>query len=215
MLPNSIRWRFAPNPIVWVTRITSSGWLLGLYILAISKVILGWVFTCDSVHSWQLYSAVPLGDQVASTWPNTILSHYPDTEPTSPCPILIMPSAWLGSDKYQFLSHWSDSTSIWNPWSPKIGEGRSTPLAIPSGTTFSEIIWKDVKPSPIMRADDRLSVLFYECSWVLSIDAMLGSVLRSAALCGHAPSAAVNIEISSILGQYPRKQSQCVLTQRH
>ena len=30
--------------------------------------------------------------------------HYPDTEPLNPCPILIIPSAWLGSDKYQFLS---------------------------------------------------------------------------------------------------------------
>ena len=35
------------------------------------------------------------------TWYPT-RSHYPDTEPTSPCPILIMPSTWLGSDKYQF-----------------------------------------------------------------------------------------------------------------
>ena len=29
-------------------------------------------------------------------------SHYPDTEPTSPCPILLMLSNWLGSDKNQF-----------------------------------------------------------------------------------------------------------------
>ena len=29
-------------------------------------------------------------------------SHYPDIEPTSPCPTLIMPNTWLGSDKYQF-----------------------------------------------------------------------------------------------------------------
>ena len=28
---------------------------------------------------------------------------YPDTEPTSQCPILLLPSAWLGSDKYQFV----------------------------------------------------------------------------------------------------------------
>ena len=33
---------------------------------------------------------------------HTTQSYYPDTEPTSPCPILIVPSAWLGSDKYQF-----------------------------------------------------------------------------------------------------------------
>ena len=41
--------------------------LLLFYIPATSKVILGY----------------------------TPQSHYPDTEPTSPCPILIMPSAWL------------------------------------------------------------------------------------------------------------------------
>ena len=32
-------------------------------------------------------------------------SHYPRTELTSPFPILIMSSAWLGSDKYTFLRH--------------------------------------------------------------------------------------------------------------
>ena len=60
-----------------------------------------------TMHSWWLYSAAPLGHQfmvlVAS-------SHYPDTEPTSPFPILIMLSAWLGSDNYQFSCHWFDST---------------------------------------------------------------------------------------------------------
>ena len=29
---------------------------------------------------------------------------------TDPCPILVMPSARPGSDKYEFLSHWFDST---------------------------------------------------------------------------------------------------------
>ena len=54
--------------------------------------------------SWRLYSAVSLGHQVASTmtcYPTK--SHYPDTEPTSPCPILMLPSIWLGSDKYQAI----------------------------------------------------------------------------------------------------------------
>ena len=37
-------------------------------------------------------------------------SHYPDTEPTIPCPILIILSIRLGSDKYTFLSYWFDST---------------------------------------------------------------------------------------------------------
>ena len=43
------------------------GWLLGFYTLATSKVISGQIQICDSVHSWWLYSAAPLGDQAANT----------------------------------------------------------------------------------------------------------------------------------------------------
>ena len=62
------------------------------------------------------YSAIPPGDQTASTmtWYST-QSHYTDTEPTNLCASLIMPSAWLGSDKYQILSHWFDSTGSRTP----------------------------------------------------------------------------------------------------
>ena len=42
-------------------------WLLGFYVLAISKVISEQVPTCDSLHSWRLTSAAPLGDQATST----------------------------------------------------------------------------------------------------------------------------------------------------
>ena len=42
-------------------------------------------------HSWWLYSVSQMGDQAASTC-YIIQSHYPDTEPTSHCPILIMPT---------------------------------------------------------------------------------------------------------------------------
>ena len=66
-----------------------------------NKVISGWVLTCDNAHLTWLYSAAPLGDQADSTM--TTQSHYFNTEPTSPCPILVMPSAWLGSDKYNFF----------------------------------------------------------------------------------------------------------------
>ena len=41
--------------------------LLLFYVLAKFKVISGRVLPCDSVHSWQLYSAVPLGNQAIST----------------------------------------------------------------------------------------------------------------------------------------------------
>ena len=38
-------------------------------------------------------------------------SHYPDTEPAIPCPILLMPSTWLGSDKFQFYK-----LPVWLSW---------------------------------------------------------------------------------------------------
>ena len=73
-------------------------------------------------------------------------SYYPDTEPTSPCPILTMPSAWLGSDKYQFKSHWLNLTGVqtcrlWTrthdlqiPQSPRTRGGCSTHSATLTGT---------------------------------------------------------------------------------
>ena len=75
--------------------------LLLFYLLATSKVISGRVLTCDSVHSSQLYSAASLGHQATghmTCYPSQ--SHYPVTQPTSPCFILIMTSARLGSDRY-------------------------------------------------------------------------------------------------------------------
>ena len=102
-----------------------------VYILATSKVTAGWVQTCDNAHSWYFCSAASLGCQAASTMTCYLMqSHYPDTEPTSPCPILIMPSTWLGSDKYQFVSHWFDLTMGSNPWSPA-RETRALPIRPP------------------------------------------------------------------------------------
>ena len=72
-------------------------WLLEFYILATSKVTSGWWFrTCGSVHSWQLYSDAPLGDEAARTmsWCPT-QSHYPGSESTGRCAILIMQSNWF------------------------------------------------------------------------------------------------------------------------
>ena len=45
--------------------------------------------------------------------------HYPDTEPMSPFPILIMPSAWLEIDRYQFKSNWFDYARFEFPNLPK------------------------------------------------------------------------------------------------
>ena len=68
--------------------------------------------------SW-LYNATPLGDQVAHTvtWYPT-QSHYPDTQLTSPYPILIMLSTRLGSDKYPFWKSliWLDRDSNPRPF---------------------------------------------------------------------------------------------------
>ena len=68
-----------------------------------SVCLLNVCLTCEDAHSWRLYSSAPLRNQATSTvsWYPTQL-HYPETEPTSPCPILIMPSNWLVSDMYQF-----------------------------------------------------------------------------------------------------------------
>ena len=76
------------------------------YVLATHDVISQWLLTCESGHSLWLYSAGPLGNQATSniTWYPT-QPQYPDTEQTSLCPILIMLSAYLGCDKYQFQSH--------------------------------------------------------------------------------------------------------------
>ena len=84
------------------------------YILTTSKDISGRVPSCDSMHSSSLYCAASLRDQAISTmtWHPT-QSHYPDTEPSSPCHILIMRSAWLGSDKFKFVKSlvWLDCGS--------------------------------------------------------------------------------------------------------
>ena len=99
--------------------------LLLFCVLTTSKAISGWVPTCDSV----LYSAASLGHQASRPmicYPTQ--SHYPETEPTSPRPILIMLSSRLGKDKCQFKSLRFDSTRFWTrglrtrtryPWIPR------------------------------------------------------------------------------------------------
>ena len=78
-----------------MTQVT--GWLLEFYIFGTSTVISGWVPTCDNVHSWWLYSAVLLQNQASSNMTQYHnQSYYPETELTSPCPILFIPSTRLG-----------------------------------------------------------------------------------------------------------------------
>ena len=58
--------------------------LLDVYVLATSTVISGRIPTCDSAHSWRLYSTVPTGYQTTNTmtWYPT-KSYYHDTELTT------------------------------------------------------------------------------------------------------------------------------------
>ena len=88
--------------------------LFEFYILTTSKVISWWEPICDSAPSWWLYSAAPLENQAASTltWYST-QSQYPDTELTSACPILLMPS--YKNEFYKSLI-WLNQDS--NPWAP-------------------------------------------------------------------------------------------------
>ena len=72
-------------------------------------VISGMLPTWDSAHSRRLFSAVPLGYKAASTehWYHT-QSHYPDTEPTSPCPIRVIPNSRLGGGLYKWSKSWTN-----------------------------------------------------------------------------------------------------------
>ena len=73
--------------------------VLEFCVLATYMVIL----ICNRIHSWWLYSTAPLGNQAVATMTHyPIQSHYPDTERTSHCSILLMLSSRLGSGKYQF-----------------------------------------------------------------------------------------------------------------
>ena len=88
--------------------------LLPFCVLTTSQVISGWLPTCDSANTWCFYSATPLEDQAAKnmTWYHT-QSHYPDTELSSYCLILLMQSTKLDSDKYKFSKPlvWLDQES--------------------------------------------------------------------------------------------------------
>ena len=76
------------------------GWLLEFYALAVISGGMGIDLTCTLLVT---YSVAPLGKQTTGTMTQgPIQSHYPDSELTSSCPILLMPSARLESDKYQF-----------------------------------------------------------------------------------------------------------------
>ena len=67
-------------------------------------------------------------------------SRYPDTESTSPCPILIMPGAWLITNKYRFLRIWFDSNMVRTHRETKMANGSSPHSATSSGVLQSSHI---------------------------------------------------------------------------
>ena len=67
-----------------------------VYILAISKVTQDG-YRLLTVHTYGDFIALPQSTSTIPCYPNQ--SHYPDTEPTCHCFILIMPRARLGSEQ--------------------------------------------------------------------------------------------------------------------
>ena len=60
-----------------------------------------------SLKSWQHVRSYHVGHQLVTVDTDGMTgyptqSHYPDTESTGPWCMPIMPSAWLGNDKYEF-----------------------------------------------------------------------------------------------------------------
>ena len=108
--------------------------LLLFYILATSKILSGHIWSCASVNSWWLYSAARLRDQATSTmtwYPHSVTLSWHWANWSLPYPN-IMPSTWLGSDKYQFYKSlvWlNQSLNLRGP-SPKKGDGCSTHSSI-------------------------------------------------------------------------------------
>ena len=85
--------------------------LLEFYVLPTSKAISGQSPTCDCTHWWWHHSADPWEIRPPAPWPDiTTQSHYPDSGPISPCPILLI-RARLESEKCQF-----DKSSVWLNW---------------------------------------------------------------------------------------------------
>ena len=129
--PNSA-WRRTPYVCIG----NRGGWLLEFYIPATSKVMSGWVPTC--VHSWQLYSAVSVENQISPTQ-----THYADAEWTSPSPILLMPSTSQGSDRY----HFDKSLVLTRPWTELPISYRRGSSATDSANTMYQRAWLESNQS--------------------------------------------------------------------
>ena len=125
---------------IWRCMLWEIGWSVpaGWLVPATATPISWWAPTCDSMHSQQFYSLAPLGNQAEGTmiqFPTQ--PHYPDTELTSPCPILLLLSTKLGSDKYQVYK-----SLVWLDQEPNSGTPTSEACALP---IFSPVcVWLNV-----------------------------------------------------------------------
>ena len=127
---------------------SASDGCLEFYILTTSKVLSGRVLSCDCAHLWRLYSAIPLGDQTANI--SGPLGHIILTlSQPSPCPILIVPSARLGSGKYQFYK------SLFWARTPDLEH------AMPALYRFSHCAWSlDVSSSVVSNQHNELQTKY-------------------------------------------------------
>ena len=98
----------------WAGSWDSSAWLV-VRVLGPGNIS-GHIRMGTDLRQWQHYSVNLLGNQAdvaaaATTTHYPTRSHYLDSIITSPCPILLMVNAKLGSDKYQFCK----STGLTRP----------------------------------------------------------------------------------------------------
>ena len=78
---------------------------------------LSWPYLRSYLDGYRLVTMRTHGDfivlsqwqtRLPAPWSHYMITHssrYPDSGPISPCPILIIPNAWLGRDKYKLFSH--------------------------------------------------------------------------------------------------------------
>ena len=106
------RWaEWFPEPNGWWFGLESDG-LRQVNLAKTHHITIPYNRKSDDQITWWLYSAARLGYQATTTmiqYPTQ--SHYPDTELTRPCPILLMLRAMLGTEKYQFCN-----SLFWLDW---------------------------------------------------------------------------------------------------
>ena len=106
----------APYWVGWAPRyldVGRRGGCWGFYILVTTTVISRRVPTCASTHTHGDFIILPHSEaRPTAPWHDIPLSHIILTLGQ---PVLIMSSAWLGSDKNKLLSQWFDSARKQTP----------------------------------------------------------------------------------------------------